>query len=414
MSIINKILPTPHHKLAWSIGVSLASLSVAIAMPTDATVQLGFGQSRVNLTPVKNSVIVGLGLASTWMFLQGIKYLDQIEDAQEVEREEMRQRLLAEQQRNALIAEAESNAQYQFHKAVAERSVQKAFQQHLAAEQSIPAPVAAQAVTAGVQGIQSTAISPDPLTPSAQPTAKGPQPENIAEKLGANPKCFMILGVPGSGKAMVTTNAFRFLKKVKPHIKTVFIDPKADPKETGNLDEGIDVVFRKRAEQLDNHTFLKWIKGCIEYFKKLPDGKLLIFDEITSTFTRWSRLDKQSFEAFMVDYCTYLSSSGDSMENYVWLIGQVPHASALGIDGGIRSIYKPVAIVSNHDRRATDTFLGTKWIPKPPGGIQEVYNIMDRSPRGRAMYDYTEDRWIPMPELKNYSGFDRDTRTHLS
>ena len=37
----------------------------------------------------------------------------------------------------------------------------------------------------------------------------------------------------------------------------------------------------------------------------------------------------------------------------------------------------------------------------------------DRSPVGRAIYDYKSDSWQPMPKLKNYSGFDRDSRKFI-
>ena len=30
---------------------------------------------------------------------------------------------------------------------------------------------------------------------------------------------------------------------------------------------------------------------------------------------------------------------------------------------------------------------------------------------GRAVYDYVNDCWQPMPQLENLSGFDRDTRS---
>lgn len=399
---------SPEHRLITAIGSGLLAISIAIALPTDAETKLNLGNSEINLTAAKNALIVGMGAGYTLMCLAGIEALDRIEERKESEARQARLQLEAEQKRTAMAAAAQLNAEEAFHKAVAERSVQRAFAEQLQQESGVPVQQQVPALAAvGGQPVPVQSMMPE--AGQAVPA----QPLNFAEKLGANPKCFMILGVPGAGKAMVASNALRYCKQTKPHLTVVVVDPKNDPKEMGNYEGCADHVFRKRAEQLDNHSFLKWVKGIVEYFKKLPDGKLLIFDEITATFTRWARLDKQSFESFVVDYGTYLSSSGDSMENYVWFIGQVPHASVLGMDGGIRSIYKPVAIVSNQHRAATDTFLGTKWIPKPPGGKQEVYNIMDQSPRGRAVYDYIEDRWLPMPELKNYSGYDRDSRTHI-
>ena len=37
--------------------------------------------------------------------------------------------------------------------------------------------------------------------------------------------------------------------------------------------------------------------------------------------------------------------------------------------------------------------------------------MCDLSPCGRAVYDYVNDCWQPMPTLENLSGFDRDTRS---
>ncbi|MEO0869386.1 MAG: hypothetical protein AAFY17_13275 [Cyanobacteria bacterium J06642_11] len=406
--------------LTITLGVGVVCMGTAIAMPTDAKTELKFGQANVNLTPVKNTLIVTLGLAFTSSCLMGIKLIDQMEDLEKAEQEQRQLQLEADQRRQVMAANAQLQAEESYHRAIAERSVKAALMDKL--RQEVPAN--AQAVAALPQHpmassqhtgqILPTQLSLDPPGFNTDEHTNATQAGNFAEKLGLNPKCFMILGVPGSGKGMVVSHASRILKQSKPHLQIIGIDPKDDPKEAGYWEAGFDHAFRKNAERMENHDFLKWVKGCVEYFKKLPDGKLLVFDEITATFNRWSRLDNESFESFMVDYCTSVSSSGDSRENYVWLVGQIPHASALGVDGGIRSIYKPVAIVSKFDKRATDTFLGTKFIPKTPGGNKAVYEVMERSPRGRAIYDYTEDRWVPMQEMKNFSGYDRDSRTQIS
>lgn len=386
------------NRLITSLGTGVLAILIAVALPVDAKLNLKLGQTDVNMTPAKNTLITLLGLGFVGSCLYSIKCIDEMEAMEVAEQERIRIESETKQRRDAMAAEAQLTAEQAFHQEVANRNVRAAFAKTL--QQEVPA--------------GNAPIIPNQPALPPQPQILEPQTDNFPERLGLNPKCFMIFGVPGAGKAMVMTHAARTLKRTKPHIKLVGVDPKNDPKETGNWADGFDHVFRKRVSQLDNHDFLKWVKGIVQFFKKLPDGKVLIFDEVTSTFTRWSRLDKQSFESFMVDYCTFLSSSGDSLNNYVWLIGQVPHASALGIDGGIRSIYKPVAIVSNQDKRATDVFLGTKFTPKPPGGIKEVYSIMDKSPRGRAIYDYTQDRWLPMPELHNFSGYDRDSGKQLS
>ena len=72
------------------------------------------------------------------------------------------------------------------------------------------------------------------------------------------------------------------------------------------------------------------------------------------------------------------------------------------------------AIASNQDKRATDILLSTKFVPLPEGGKADVFAMCDRSPVGRAIYDYISDSWQPMPKLTNYSGYDRDSRSFLS
>ena len=72
---------------------------------------------------------------------------------------------------------------------------------------------------------------------------------------------------------------------------------------------------------------------------------------------------------------------------------------------------KPIAIVSNHDRRAANALLGTKFVPLPEDGKKAVMAMCDLSSCGRAVYDYVNDCWQPMPQLPNPSGFDRDTRS---
>jgi hypothetical protein len=50
-------------------------------------------------------------------------------------------------------------------------------------------------------------------------------------------------------------------------------------------------------------------------------------------------------------------------------------------------------------------------VPLPEEGKKAVMAMCDLSDCGRAVYDYVNDCWQPMPQLKNLSGFDRDTRS---
>ncbi|MEO1621488.1 MAG: hypothetical protein AAFU53_10725 [Cyanobacteria bacterium J06632_3] len=50
-------------------------------------------------------------------------------------------------------------------------------------------------------------------------------------------------------------------------------------------------------------------------------------------------------------------------------------------------------------------------VPLPEDGKKAVMQMCDLSECGRAVYDYVNDCWQPMPQLPNLSGFDRDTRS---
>ena len=130
----------------------------------------------------------------------------------------------------------------------------------------------------------------------------------------------------------------------------------------------------------------------------------------TYLYKVWQTTEKESFEDY-IQYKIGLSSMGDSLSNYIWEIGQVSNAKDLGVTAGIRSLFKPIAIVSNHDRRAANALLGTKFVPLPEEGKKAVMQMCDFSECGRAVYDYVNDCWQPMPQLENLSGFDRDTRS---
>ena len=50
-------------------------------------------------------------------------------------------------------------------------------------------------------------------------------------------------------------------------------------------------------------------------------------------------------------------------------------------------------------------------VPLLEDGKKAVMQMCDLSQCGRAVYDYVNDSWQPMPQLPNLSGFDRDTRS---
>jgi hypothetical protein len=104
---------------------------------------------------------------------------------------------------------------------------------------------------------------------------------------------------------------------------------------------------------------------------------------------------------------------GDSGETWFWLMAQSANLRDLGISGGVRSIFRAIALVSPKNRNAVEALLSTDFVPLPEGGKDEVYRLMEQSPVNRAFYDGKNDRWMSSPKLQNWSGYDRDSRQAL-
>ncbi|MEO0707627.1 MAG: hypothetical protein AAF050_18440 [Cyanobacteria bacterium J06649_5] len=278
-------------------------------------------------------------------------------------------------------------------------------QQNKLGEQHTSKPISGDAsapVTAGIAPI-AVSVSGHP------PTTFAATMQHIAQRLVS----MTVVGVPGAGKGMFVSNLLRLVRQHHPQLHIFVMEGKGDEKEAGYW-QGVANDIRS-IQGLDESplNIVAWINGCLEDFKAIEGPKLLIFDEVTYLYKVWQTTEKESFEDY-IQYKIGLSSMGDSLQNYIWEIGQVSNAKDLGVTAGIRSLFKPIAIVSNHDRRAANALLGTKFVPLPEDGKKAVMQMCDRSPCGRAVYDYVNDCWQSMPQLPNLSGFDRDTRSFAS
>ena len=230
--------------------------------------------------------------------------------------------------------------------------------------------------------------------------------EHIAQRLVS----MTVVGVPGAGKGILVSNLLRLVRRYHPQLHIFVMEGKGDQKEAGYWQGVADDIRSIQGLDESPINVVAWINGCLEDFKAISGPKLLIFDEVTYLYKVWQTTEKEGFEDY-IQYKIGLSSMGDSLQNYIWEIGQVSNAKDLGVTAGIRSLFKPIAIVSNHDRRAANALLGTKFVPLPEEGKKAVLSMCDRSSCGRAVYDYVNDCWQPMPDLPNLSGFDRDTRS---
>jgi hypothetical protein len=256
------------------------------------------------------------------------------------------------------------------------------------------------------QTSDNTTASPLEIATDAPPTNFTTTMTQIAQRLVS----LTVVGVPGAGKGMFVSNLLRLVRQHHPQLHIFVMEGKGDAKEAGYWQGVANSIHSIQGLDESPINLVAWINGCLEDFKAITGPKLLIFDEVTYLYKVWQATEKETFEDY-IQYKIGLSSMGDSLQNYIWEIGQVSNAKDLGVTAGIRSLFKPIAIVSNHDRRAANALLGTKFVPLPEEGKKAVMGMCDRSSCGRAVYDYVNDCWQPMPQLENLSGFDRDTRS---
>ncbi|MCJ8281794.1 MAG: hypothetical protein MJK14_18540 [Rivularia sp. ALOHA_DT_140] len=112
-----------------------------------------------------------------------------------------------------------------------------------------------------------------------------------------------------------------------------------------------------------------------------------------------------------------LPSLGGSEGVSSWIVCQNPHVSDLGINTGILSQFARLALLCTKKGEASASFdmmNRTKFTANTKYVFDDVRVLCDKSPRDRAFFYSKFDEWLPMPEMTNYSGYDRDSNTFIT
>jgi len=240
---------------------------------------------------------------------------------------------------------------------------------------------------------------------------------DLPADLASSLKNSLIVGVPGSGKGILVTNALEHLKQDKQRQVTVFyIDPKNDPNETSYFSGRVDYLFRQDLMTCDAVEAYNWLQNCIQKFDEFNAElgyKLLVFDELNLVTKTLKRVEGAL--GWLEGKLTGYSSSGSSRGIVLWGISQNAHTKGLGFDGGTRSIFIPVFIVSTDNISASEGILRATMIPSDRKlSTTQIQSLCQKSPVGRAIFYGGLNEWFPMPKLTNYSGFDRDNRRFIN
>jgi hypothetical protein len=239
------------------------------------------------------------------------------------------------------------------------------------------------------------------------------EPVDLVKKMAEDLKNSLVIGVPGVGKDFFVSNALDWVKKIHPNCTVFFIDPKDDPKETGYFNGRVDYLFRLNICECSPPFVYNWVQKCLKSYDEFDAGngiKLLVFNELAAT--NGTLTNVKGALNWLVSKMVGYSSSGDSRGIKIWGVSSNGHNSGTGFDGGSRSIFTPYVIISDTQLPASENILRAQIIPGDRKiSSDKMMELCQQSPVGRAIFHGGLNQWFPMPELHNFSGYNRDKRS---
>lgn len=246
---------------------------------------------------------------------------------------------------------------------------------------------------------------------------------DLAKQLADDMKNTLIVGVPGSGKGLLVSNALQHVQN-RGDTTVFYVDPKNDKKESGYFKGRVDHLYRlpggiRKAQPVEVYNWLKKIFEKYDAFDCGNGRKLLVLDEITSLVRKLENVPAKITEtikgsAWLEEQIIVLAAAGDSEGATLWGIGQNGHNTGIGMDGGAKSQLTPIALISIKQLPASQSLLKADFVPNDHKlSSNEIKAICQQSPIGRAIFHGGLNEWYPMPVLPNPSGYDRDSRTQI-
>lgn len=220
----------------------------------------------------------------------------------------------------------------------------------------------------------------------------------------------IVIGIPGSGKGMLISNALRIAKRKHPTLKVFVIDPKNDPKEAGYFN-GCDVVKPFACMDAKPSVVAVWAEDCFNKYSEYAlanERTLLIVDEGTMLGNKL----QQAKSSLFVDKLTAYTSGGDSAGRNVWFLMQSPYVGGASLNLSTTSQMTSIVIAFSENVGALDQWKGSRIFKNL--SLDTVRDLVKYSPIGRAVYYGKTGEWYMMPELENHSGYNRDEDKYLS
>jgi hypothetical protein len=128
---------------------------------------------------------------------------------------------------------------------------------------------------------------------------------------------------------------------------------------------------------------------------------------LSNTFARINDARTKALDTFWYVIESF-TSLGDATRAHVWGESQSCHTADLKISGGTLGQFRVIALVNTVDFGFYDTLSATNIVQKHPDPLHLRDSVAARSPVHRVYYDSKFRKWLPLPQLPNYSLRDRD------
>ena len=140
----------------------------------------------------------------------------------------------------------------------------------------------------------------------------------------------LIVGLMGSGKGILVSNALRAAKKKFPKLKIFVIGPKCDEKENGYFDGVANILKRFRCENQPDEIVINWVTECFDEYYKFSEQNeqtLLFLDEGFAVGEACSRQRNSIIQSKISNF-----SLADSRGKNFWLASTAPFVKGLGLN----------------------------------------------------------------------------------
>lgn len=215
----------------------------------------------------------------------------------------------------------------------------------------------------------------------------------------------IILGVGGSGKGIVTSNALRRIKAENPNRKIFYIDPKNEPGEYGYLDGVVDVVERKTCKNKSAEEICDWLDKVLDDYIKWENENeetLLVVDEGMVVGDACKKTKNTRIGTIIL----HIASLGGAAKHNAWVITQTPYVGAMGMNLTQSSQMKWVTLIGANDMGVLKQW--SKSANLENISLDRLGALTQESPAKRAVYWGGHSKWYALPQYPNYSAIDRD------